>query len=242
MGSINTIHVEELTRNYRLCYDKAGLTIYIVPRKDLGSLIMGNGLRFSNEDIQLYGTKIILYMPCTGTIYGRYLVQINNELRGLYVLTADEDCEVITQWNDQGINLKLRLVGSESLIIIVRLMRIGKRRIKPSNYALRIMKALGLSGRLLYADANHEIQIFRIDNWLGAWITGPCVSEVSMGPWSLVFDKCGIAINVMDTNGTQALLINGINTIVIKRHYPSLGKWYELNKVIGPGNYLVVLN
>ena len=170
------------------------------------------------------------------------MVQVNDELRGLYVLTTDENCEVTINWDEQGINWEPYLGVLESLIIIVRLMRINKRRIKPSNYALRIIKTLGFSGRLLYADANHEIQIFNIEGGLSTWVASSCVNEVSVGVWRLIFDKCGFVINVMNTDDAHAFLINGVNTIIVRRYYSSLGKWYELNKVIGSGDYLVVLN
>ncbi len=58
-----------LIKNFRVGFDKAGLTMYVIPREDTVTLTKGEYYRFNNEDVQLYGTKVILYTPCSGGLY-----------------------------------------------------------------------------------------------------------------------------------------------------------------------------
>ncbi len=103
------------------------------------------------------------------------------------------------------------------------------------------MRTLNLSGKLLYSDANHEIQVFGIERMLISQFRDNCVNELSIKQWRLVFDRCGFVTEVFNDGSTVALLINDVNSIVINRYFPSLNKWYELGKVLGFSKYLVVL-
>jgi hypothetical protein len=238
--SSSNVNVEDLIKSFRVGYDKAGLTIYVIPRENVTSITRDAGYAFNNEDIQLYGTRVILHLPCNGIIYGRYLTHINNELKGLFVVITENNCDISISWYEEGIDVKTHVKSNEALIIIVRLMRIKPHRIKPSSYALRIMRALGLSGRLLYSDTNNEIQVFGIEGGLIPSFQGNCMSEFIIKQWKLIFDECGFIVKVISDND-NILLIGGVNTMVIKQYYPSLDKWYELSRVTGFRNYLVVL-
>ncbi len=48
-------------------------------------------------------------------------------------------------------------------------------------------------------------------------------------------------IEVLNEGGVTVLLIGGVNSIVINRRFPSLDRWYELGRVWGFENYLIVL-
>ncbi|MGC9153370.1 MAG: hypothetical protein ACP5GY_06510 [Vulcanisaeta sp.] len=235
----NSNLLEEITRNFRLSYEKSGLTVYIVPGENVRSF-MGNGLTISNEDVTLYGTRINLYLPCDGIIYGRQLVQINDELRGLYAVIVNSDCEISIDWKEQGISVNLQLRADEALVILVRLMRFSRRKIHPDTYATRLMRKLGIEGKLVYSDLNGEIQIFRIKKGIENLGLSNCVNEVMVKVWRLRFDPCA-QISQMMNDGTNLLIIGGTNTLSIERYYPALNTWYELRKINGPGNYLVIL-
>lgn len=134
------IDIGELIRNFRVGFDKAGLTIYVVPREDATLLIRGEPYPFNNEDVRLYGTRVTLHLPCSGAIYGRYLVNIGDDVRGLYVVITDAGCDIGILWREEGLDTRMLVRSNEALIVIVRLMRLGARKIKPSGYALRVMR------------------------------------------------------------------------------------------------------
>ena len=240
MDSVN-ISIGELTKNFRVCFDKAGLTMYVVPREDAAPLIMGRAYTFSNEDVQPYGTKILLHLPCSGAIYGRYLVQDGDYVSGLYAVITDGDCRVGVSWREEGIDTEIHVRHGEALLIMVRLMRLGVRRTRPDNQALRIMRVLEFSGKLLYADANHEVQVFGIVRGHIPQSQGECVNEFSAGLWKFVFGRCGYVVEALNDGYIKALLIWGVDSITINRYYPLLNKWYELGRASGFNYYLIVL-
>ena len=235
------IDIGELIRNFRVGFDKAGLTIYVVPREDVTQLIRGKSYPFNNEDIQLYGTRITLHLPCSGAIYGRYLVSIDDEIRGLYVVITDMACDIDISWHEEGLSTRMSMRPNEALIIIVRLMRLRVRKIRPSSYALRVMRVLNLSGKLLYSDANQEIQIFGIRAGIIPQSQGTCVNELNVEQWRFTFNKCGFVTEVLNDGNIVALFINDAGSIIINRYFPSLNKWYELRRVSGFDKYLIVL-
>ncbi|WP_054854840.1 hypothetical protein [Vulcanisaeta sp. JCM 16161] len=105
------------------------------------------------------------------------------------------------------------------------------------------MRILNLSGKFLYSSANHEIQVFGIGKalTLQSLSLSTCVNDFSIKQWRLTFNKCGFVTEVVNDRDTITLLIIGVNSIVISRYFPSLNKWYELGKVSGFNNYLVIL-
>ncbi|WP_054842609.1 hypothetical protein [Vulcanisaeta distributa] len=239
----NEINIEDLIRNFRVGFDKAGLTIYVIPKKDAESLMAGKSYYFNNEDVQLYGTKVILHLPCNGgAIHGRYLVRGDDYVKGLYLVITNMECDVDISWNEEGLNTRMHVRSDEALIVIVRLMMFKYHKAKPNSHALRIMRTLNLSGKFLYSDANREIQVFGIQKIPTLQTQSTCVTEFSIKQWKLVFGKCGFVTEVFNDGNTTALLIIDVNSMVISRYFPSLNKWYELNRVSGFNNYLVVLD
>ena len=236
-----SIDIGELIKNFRVGFDKAGLAIYVVPRRDTAQLIRGEFYSFNNEDVQLYGTKVTLHLPCSGAIYGRYLVRINDNMKGLYVVITDAECDVDISWREEGLGTRISMKPNEALVVIIRLMRLRARKIRPNSYALRIMRVLNLSGKLLYSDANQEIQVFGIRVGAIPQFQGTCVSEFNVGQWKFILSKCGFVTEVLNDGSTIALLISNTGSIAINRYFPSLNKWYELRKVSGFDNYLIVL-
>ena len=236
---VSEVDVDELIRNYRLGYEKGGLMAYVVPRDDIKPLMV-RGVGFSGGSIRLYGTRIIINVPCNGEIYGRYLTQRLNDLLGIYALITNGECRVNVDWEGQGIGVNFDLRANEALLIMVRLMRLGGRRVRPSNDALRIMRTMGLEGRLLYSDVNHEIQIFDVTKGLGSTISGECLNEVTVNDWRLLFETCSQVMSI-SINGTKLLIIYGTSTMIVSRYYSSLGVWCELRRVSGSGKYLVIL-
>ena len=234
------IDIGELIRNFRVGFDKAGLTIYVVPREDITQLIKGEPYPFNNEDVRLYGTRVTLHLPCNGAIYGRYLVNIGDDVRGLYVVITDVGCDIDISWREEGLGTRMPVRPNEALIVIVRLMRLRARRIRPSSYALRVMRVLNLSGRLLYSDANGEVQVFGIRAGLIPQPQGNCVNEFHVGQWRFMFGKCAFVVKVINDN-VIALLISNVDSMVINRYFPSLNKWYEFRRVSGFDKYLIVL-
>ena len=235
------IDIGELIRNFRVGFDKAGLTIYVVPREDVTQLIKGEPYPFNNEDVRLYGTRVTLHLPCSGAIYGRYLMSTDEEMRGLYVVTTDIACNIDISWHEEGLSTRMSMSPNEALIMIVRLMRLRARKIRPSSYALRVMRVLNLSGKLLYSDANQEIQIFGIRTGIIPQPQGTCVNEFNIGQWRFAFGKCSFVTEVLNDGNIIALLINDTDSIIINRYFPSLNRWYEFRRVSGFDKYLIVL-
>ncbi|WP_054854841.1 hypothetical protein [Vulcanisaeta sp. JCM 16161] len=125
------INVEELTKNFRVSFDKAGLTIYVIPKENAVPLTSGLSYPFNNEDVQLYGTKVILHLPCSGAVYGRYLIQNGDYVEGLYLVIIDTECDIGVSWHEEGLSTKIHVKPSESLIVIVRLMRLRPVKLSP---------------------------------------------------------------------------------------------------------------
>nr|KJR72539.1 MAG: hypothetical protein TU36_01475 [Vulcanisaeta sp. AZ3] len=175
MNNIDDVDIKEITKNFRLSYSKDGVVMYVIPREDAKPLMV-KGLPTSNEDMILYGTRIILHIPCDGTIYGRHLIQLDYALWGVYVVTTVRDCKISIDWNEQGISTGIDLRDYEALLIIVRLMGLSRRRIRPSSDVLRIMRILGIWGKLLYSDLGREIQVFGIVKGPTYSSQGDCVN------------------------------------------------------------------
>ncbi|MCG2894735.1 MAG: hypothetical protein L7H05_00705 [Vulcanisaeta sp.] len=238
-GIINEEVMGRLIRNFRLGYEKAGLVIYIIPRDDAGQLMV-RGEDVSNGDVTLYGTKVMIHVPCGGRIYGRYLSQIGEDLFGTYLLMTNGKCRVRVTWEEQGIDAHFDLRPNEALLIMVRLMRFRRRRAKPSSEALRIMRVLGVEGELLYSDVNGEVQIFGVTRGFEKPTPGGCVNEVVLNNWKFTFNACSQVVS-FPANNANVLMIYGADTIAVSRYYPALGVWYELGRVNGPGRYIIVL-
>ncbi|WP_054854110.1 hypothetical protein [Vulcanisaeta distributa] len=188
----------------------------------------------------MYGTKVILHLPCSGVIYGRYLISNGDYIEGLYVVINDMECGIVVSWYEEGINTEMQVRSNEALLIIIKLMRLRSRKVRPDGHALRIMRVLNLSGKLLYSDANHEVQIFGVEKGFVPQSQGNCAYDFVIKQWRLILNKCGFMTEVLTNTDSIVLLISGTDSIIITRHYPSLNKWYELGEVSGFNNYLVI--